>query len=360
MLEHLVDPSDGTALILLDPTLEDTKILSGRLCGASGNCYPIHRGIPRFVRTADEGQRQTERTFAFKWKRRETYDSPAAKAVALRWYLTKYGFESVEDWALHLGRFERMLDLGCGSGFSSSLFLESAHWRADTTTWVGVDISEAIDVAQERLGHVPRTGFVQADALALPFQDEAFDVVFSEGVLHHTPSTRDALISGARVLRPHGEFHFYVYKKKGPVREFTDDFVRERIAGLSDDEAWEEMRSLTSLGQALSELEATVEVTRDVPLLGIAAGKHDVQRLIYWHFAKLFWNSEMSFEENVHVNFDWYRPRYAHRQTAGEVRSWVEAAGLRIDRLCEDEAGLTVRATKLQAGPDGTFKKRRT
>ena len=78
----------------------------------------------------------------------------------------------------------------------------------------------------------------------------------------------------------------------------------------------------------------------DVPLLGISAGRHDVQRLIYWHFAKLFWNPELSFEENNHVNFDWYHPRYAHRQTEDEVRRWCDDAGLEIVRLDVQEQRL--------------------
>ena len=67
----------------------------------------------------------------------------------------------------------------------------------------------------------------------------------------------------------------------------------------------------------------------DVPLLGIKAGRYDVQRLIYWNVAKLFWNAEMTFEENNHLNFDWYAPRYARRQTEDEVRRWYEERGSR-------------------------------
>jgi hypothetical protein len=72
-----------------------------------------------------------------------------------------------------------------------------------------------------------------------------------------------------------------------------------------------------------------------------------VQRLIYWNFAKLYWNPNWSFEENVHVNFDWYRPRYSHRQTADEVREWCAEAALAITRFHEQESGFTVRATKV-------------
>ena len=135
----------------------------------------------------------------------------------------------------------------------------------------------------------------------------------------------------------------YVYRRKAPTREFVDDFVRERIADLPPEEAWNLLRPLTRLGQALAELDATVEVPEDVELLGIPKGVYDVQRLVYWHFAKLFWNEALTFEENTHVNFDWYHPRFAHRHTEDEVRGWFADCGLEIIRLDVQEAGFTVR-----------------
>ena len=106
------------------------------------------------------------------------------------------------------------------------------------------------------------------------------------------------------------------------------------------------LRPLTRLGQALSELKTDVEVPEDIPYLGIKAGRYDIQRLIYWHFAKLFWNEEFSFEENNHGNFDWYHPKYAHRQTEDEVRRWCDEAGLSIFHFNIQESGYTVRALR--------------
>jgi ubiquinone/menaquinone biosynthesis C-methylase UbiE/uncharacterized protein YbaR (Trm112 family) len=342
----LVDPIHFKILSLERREIDEYEnILTGQLCAEDGTYYPIWKGIPRFVQTDDHAQLQTSKAFAFKWKKRDTYDSPAVKANTTRWYIEKYGFPSLQAWAEYFDSRQSVLDVGCGSGFSSSLWLDTPYWHG-RAMWVGVDISDAIDVAYERLGHLPNTHFVQADALHLPFSGSSFDTIFSEGVLHHTPSTRTALLSATHVLKDGGEFHFYVYRRKSPVREFTDDYIREHIAPLSDEEAWDAMRSLTRLAQALSELRTKVVVSEDIPLLGIKAGEHDVQRLIYWNFAKLYWNDAFSFEENVHVNFDWYRPRYAHRQTAREVRDWCAEAGLSIQWFHEQESGFTVRAVK--------------
>lgn len=342
----LVDPVYLKPLSLEPQDVTDGgEVITGQLRAEDGTPYQIRHGIPRFVVTEDIGQLQTSETFAFKWRKRDTYDSPAVKSSATRWCVDKSCFDTLQAWAKYFDSRHVILDLGCGSGFSSSLWLDTPYWHG-RAMWVGVDISEAVDVAYERLHHIPNTHFVQADALSLPFPDGCFDTVFSEGVLHHTPSTKTALFSAARVLASGGEIHFYVYRRKGPVREFTDDYIREQIASLSDEEAWDAMRSLTRLGQALAELRTKVVVPEDVPLLGIRPGKHDVQRLIYWNFAKLYWNGAFSFEENVHINFDWYRPRYAHRQSAEEVRAWCAEAGLSIQRFHEQESGFTVRAIK--------------
>jgi hypothetical protein len=106
------------------------------------------------------------------------------------------------------------------------------------------------------------------------------------------------------------------------------------------------MRGFTRLGQALASVRATVDVPEAVPLLGITPGPQDIQRLIYWNFVKLYWNDALSFEENVHVNFDWFRPTYAHRQTAADVRAWCEEAALDVQRFNEQESGYTVIARK--------------
>jgi SAM-dependent methyltransferase len=288
---------------------------------------------------------QTREAFGFKWAKRDTYDSPASRERMTRWLLERYGYPSVDAWASRFEELGRVLDVGCGSGLSSGSWLSSRQWTG-RATWVGIDISTAVDVARERLGAIPNTHFVQGDALDLPFEDGAFNAVFSEGVLHHTPSTRAALLSAARVLASGGECAFYVYRRKGPVREFTDDYVREALRGLDDEQAWDVMRGFTHLARALASVGATVDLPEPVPVLGIGAGRHDVQRLVYWNFAKLYWNEAMTFEENVHVNFDWYRPVYAHRQTAEDVRAWCDEAALAVCRFDEQESGFTVVARK--------------
>jgi SAM-dependent methyltransferase/uncharacterized protein YbaR (Trm112 family) len=343
LADLLVDPVTGGNLrVEAERTDSRGDVTEGRLLGPGDAVYPVRDGIPRFV-GVDGPAGQVAASFGYKWSMRSSYQAPEFAAWYRDWLLEKYGFHDEALLRAHFSRFERVLEVGCGSGMSSVVSLDGL--RPDQR-WVGLDLSTAIDVARERLGGRPNTEFVQADALALPFRPGTFDAIFSEGVLHHTPSTRAALASLVSVLSPGGEVMFYVYRLKAPVREFTDDLLRDRLSGLPPEEAWQMMAPLTGLAKALAGLHATVEVPDDVPLLGIKAGTYDVQRLIYWHFAKLFWSDDLGFEGSQHVNFDWYHPRFAYRHTEDEVRGWCDDLRLSIVHFNVQESGFTVRAVK--------------
>jgi SAM-dependent methyltransferase len=346
LLKLLVDPLDKTALTCTATSSYHGAIIEGALQTGRGQSYPVTNAIPRFVLTQDQGQQQTEQSFGYKWQQEQSYASPTSMTFYRQWLVQRYGFTDLAAMQAHFYRHERILDAGCGGGYSTSVWLNAGWVEGSRGDWIGVDISEAIDVAQKRFEGLPRTHFIQADLLHLPFPERTFDLIFSEGVLHHTPSTERALKTVAALLTEGGELMFYVYRKKGPIREFTDDYIRDRIANLPPQDAWQLLEPLTKLGQALADLKAEVEVPADIPYLGIKAGRYDVQRLIYWHVMKLFWNDAYRFEENHHINFDWYHPRYAHRQTEEEVRRWCAEANLRIFHFDAQESGYTVRAIR--------------
>ncbi len=347
LLDILVDPISKVPLqIAVDRYGDDSHILEGTLHSSGTRSYAITNGIPRLVVNEDRDQQQTGDSFGFKWQQRSTYDSHEMRQACRQWLVLRYGFRGVDEMRRFFGSRQRILDAGCGSGFSASLWMDSFWQGEGHAEWVGVDVSSAIDVAQERLGSTVGMHFLQTDMMRLPFRAQAFDTIFAEGALHHTPSTERALKSLVSYLEPGGQVLFYVYRKKGPIREFADDYIRGCMSCLDPEEAWAKLHSLTRLGQVLAELRAEVEVPEDIPYLGIKAGRYDVQRLVYWHFAKLYWNEKFSFEENHHVNFDWYHPRYAHRHTEEEIRRWCDEAGLVIIHFDAQESGFTVRANK--------------
>ena len=104
---------------------------------------------------------------------------------------------------------QRVLEIGVGLG---SDFIRFARAGADLT---GVDLTEhAIELVRHRLAleRLDATLAV-ADAERLPFADGSFDVVYSWGVLHHTPNPDAAIREARRVLRPGGRLCVMLYAR---------------------------------------------------------------------------------------------------------------------------------------------------
>jgi ubiquinone/menaquinone biosynthesis C-methylase UbiE len=107
------------------------------------------------------------------------------------------------------GRDRDVLEIGVGMG-ADLLCWARAGARAS-----GVDITErAVRWTEGRLRSVGLPADVRvADAEELPFRSDMFDIVWSWGVLHHTPQSTRALREAARVLRPGGRYAVMVYHR---------------------------------------------------------------------------------------------------------------------------------------------------
>jgi len=100
-----------------------------------------------------------------------------------------------------------LLEIGCGLGTDLSQF---ACGGARVT---GLDLTvRSVGLAARRFATEGREGrFLVGDAENLPFPDASFDVVYSFGVLHHTPEPPRAFAEIRRVLRPGGELVVMLY-----------------------------------------------------------------------------------------------------------------------------------------------------
>ena len=320
-------------------TMKENKMI--KICSLD---YILKDSILRQHTLYSNQQDQTKDAFDFKWKKRETYESRAVQDSAHAWLVERYlgGDPARRDVLLKPGL--KVLDAGCGAGVSAMLFfseyLNSIHY-------LGADISAAVDVAQQRFVEKGLHGeFIQADLMHLPFEKPAFDLIFSERVLHHTDSTEEAIKYLSSLLLPGGKFLFYVYNQKGPIHEFTDDYIRDCLKGLTDQQAWDSLIPLTKLGKTLGDLNITIDVPEAIPFLDIPSGKISIQRFIYWHVFKAFYRPEFSLDEMNHANFDWYRPLNCHRQTPDQIKTWCANAGLIIEDMNIQEAGIIIVAKK--------------
>jgi SAM-dependent methyltransferase len=103
----------------------------------------------------------------------------------------------------HLRADSRILDCGCGPG---SVTVGLAQWAPNGET-IGVDLNAGQLEGARALAHslgVSNVTFRQGDIFDLPFENDAFDCVFSQTVLYHIPDPAKALAEIKRVLRPGG------------------------------------------------------------------------------------------------------------------------------------------------------------
>lgn len=111
------------------------------------------------------------------------------------------------------GRHRKLLEVGCGIGVDS---VQLANRGFDV---IAVDLTEnALVVAKEFAAHRRVSiDFRLGDAERLDFPDETFDVVYSFGVLHHTPGIEKAVAEVHRVLKRGGTAHVMLYHRNSLV-----------------------------------------------------------------------------------------------------------------------------------------------
>ena len=116
---------------------------------------------------------------------------------------------------------DAILDIGCGAGVDSLI----AAAMVGESGWVtGVDlVPEMLERARENAGTVGATNvtFREASAEALPFPDNSFDVVISNGVFNLVVDKAKALAEVYRVLKPGGQFRLADQVLTGEVTKET-------------------------------------------------------------------------------------------------------------------------------------------
>jgi ubiquinone/menaquinone biosynthesis C-methylase UbiE len=135
--------------------------------------------------------------------RKQYFAEISASRYALEPYIPPFA-----DFASALGR--SVLEIGVGAG------ADFENWCEHAEHATGVDLTErGIALSAERLslkGVAPQRYTLRtADAENLPFADNSFDIVYSWGVLHHSPNTERCFAEAWRVLRPGGQLKAMVY-----------------------------------------------------------------------------------------------------------------------------------------------------
>lgn len=292
----------------------------------------------RIYRNAEAGmahnQAQTENIFSDKWVEVEQYKNvEKLYEFQFDWFLKLYGFDSEEKLGEYLSTKKVIIDTGCGLGYKAGWFAK----LAPKSIVIGIDISDALDLAAKNFASLPNLFFLKGDIANTGLKPGSIDFVVCDQVIMHTEVPENTFAHLSDITSRQGEFACYVYSKKALPRELVDDYFRKATHNISKEEMWAFSEQLTELGKRLSELKISFE-SPDIPLLGIKGGTYDIQRFIYWNFLKCFWRDDWGFDLSKSTNYDWYAPSNAKRFSKEEFLKMVSDNKLEVSFLHQEEA----------------------
>jgi SAM-dependent methyltransferase len=312
LLDILCCPADHGDLALADTSSCEASLR----CGQCGRSYPVRNGIARFV-----SNDQYAANFSHEWTLHRTTQLDSTRST-----VSERTFAERTGWAPEDVRGRVVLDVGCGMGRFADVVL---RWGGRV---VGVDLSYAVDSARANLAHQDGFEAVQASVFELPFRPESFDLIYSIGVLHHTPEPRRAFQCLPPLLRAGGGIAIWVYSlhsyPPAGIEERRDRVLRTITTRMPS-------RSLYALCRALCLLRVPFGPLWHMLLPGV----------LFHAFPKT--HSYDSYDWRVLDTFDWYSPRYQFKHSYPEVSRWFREAGLvDIDLL---DVEVAVRGTKPMA-----------
>jgi len=130
------------------------------------------------------------------------------REIALHRYNIQYRYipsiAEFDSW-----KNKNVLEIGCGVG------TDGLQYARNGANYTGVDLTKrAVETAKKHFKLFGVDGkFIQTNAERLPFDDNTFDLVYSFGVLHHTPNFQDAFDEVHRVLKPGGKAIVMLYAR---------------------------------------------------------------------------------------------------------------------------------------------------
>jgi SAM-dependent methyltransferase len=236
---------DGPFTDLLACPACSGALSDGWQCAACGAHFDAPDGIPNLRLPADA---RTETVRRFYEDAPFPGYRPRESLSGLRARAERSAFAALLDRAI--AGDARVVEVGCGTG-QMCLFLS----RADRVV-VGADLTRAslrLGAEAARRFGLARVRFVETDLRRPGLKPRAFDVVYSAGVVHHTPDPRASFAHVARLARPGGMIVVGVYntiaRLPSKLRRLTarltrftlipfDPVLRDRAAEPDRRSAW--------------------------------------------------------------------------------------------------------------------------
>jgi 2-polyprenyl-3-methyl-5-hydroxy-6-metoxy-1,4-benzoquinol methylase/uncharacterized protein YbaR (Trm112 family) len=235
LLKYLRCPLTGEELKC---TIYDIKsndeIITGILTSPSGFVFPIIGGIPRlqiegliiyeefftkFLAGFDEKKQELMKSRRKLVRQRYKANKATRKSFSFEWNLlqrgnTKVGHNDLDEHKattireigqpLDWFNDKLVVDIGCGHGITSEAIASLG------ATVIAMDMSSSIEEAY-KANKTGQIHYIQADLQYPPLAREAFDLVFSSGVIHHTHSTQHSLEIIQKLTKKEGEICLWLY-----------------------------------------------------------------------------------------------------------------------------------------------------
>lgn len=207
-LKVLVCPSCKSELTLHAHHTSGAEIIEGNLkCTNCAESYPILRGVPRFVTDGSYAS-----SFGYEWTWFSTVQLDSKNAT----HESEETLEATTGWTEADYKGSLVLDIGVGAGRFAEIVANKGG------EIFGIDLTTAVDAAYNNIGARDGVHLIQANLFAMPFRTESFDLVYSIGVLHHTPDTKAAFDKAAEMVKPEGGLAVYLYDRYGISNHFSD------------------------------------------------------------------------------------------------------------------------------------------
>ena len=253
------------------------------------------------------GEESVQKTFTEEWTPVELSDDELTFAYSHE-DLLALNREVWLRWSSEVDQpVKNVLVVGCGAGHEAMALSEVfAGARI-----VGIDINLSLVANGATLDAKPQLDPVVCSLLHLPFPAGAFDLVYSQGVLHHNRSTREAFHAITPYVREGGHLFIWIY-------------------GLDDHLLWRGFKGVVTRTRYVVEGVLRPVVSRlpgglrNVVFSCLTLVVHPLVK------TRMRRKNRSALANTNHGLRDWLSPRYAHTHSYNEVIEWFEREGFRI------------------------------